>query len=85
MNLSLKDDDDDDNDDEIIDSGIQDTAFKFNFELLLNLYKREYAAPFPSCVTLGERHPNLSNKNNQSINLLINKIFNQAKGHSKLI
>lgn len=30
MNLSLKDDDDDDNDDEIIDSGIQDTAFKFN-------------------------------------------------------
>lgn len=31
MNLSLKDDDDDDNDDEIIDSGIQDTAFKFNF------------------------------------------------------
>lgn len=29
MNLSLKDDDD--NDDEIIDSGIQDTAFKFNF------------------------------------------------------
>lgn len=31
MNLSLKDDDGDDNDDEIIDSGIQDTAFKFNF------------------------------------------------------
>lgn len=31
MNLSLKDDDDDDNDDGIIDSGIQDTAFKFNF------------------------------------------------------
>lgn len=31
MNLSLKDDDDDDNDDEIIESGIQDTAFKFNF------------------------------------------------------
>lgn len=31
MNLSLKDDDDDDNDDEIIDSGIQDTAFKFYF------------------------------------------------------
>lgn len=31
MNLSLKDDDDDDNDDEIIDSGIRDTAFKFNF------------------------------------------------------
>lgn len=31
MNLSLKDDDDDDNDDEIIDSGIQDTAFKFHF------------------------------------------------------
>lgn len=30
MNLSVKDDDDDDadNDDEIIDSGIQDTAFK---------------------------------------------------------
>lgn len=62
MNLSVKDDDDDDadNDDEIIDSGIQDTVFKFNstFELLLNLYKREYAAPFPSCVTLGGRHPN---------------------------
>lgn len=33
MILSVKDDDDDDadNDDEIIDSGIQDTAFKFNF------------------------------------------------------
>lgn len=32
MNLSVKDDDDDaDNDDEIIDSGIQDTAFKLNF------------------------------------------------------
>lgn len=30
MNLSVKDDDDD-NDDEIIDSGIQDTAFKLNF------------------------------------------------------
>lgn len=31
MNLSVKDDDDADNDDEIIDSGIQDTAFKLNF------------------------------------------------------
>lgn len=33
MNLSIKDDDDDDadNDDEIIDPGIQDTAFKLNF------------------------------------------------------
>lgn len=33
MNLSVKDDDDDadNNDDEIIDSGIQDTAFKLNF------------------------------------------------------
>lgn len=32
MNLNVKDDDDDaDNDDEIIDSGIQDTAFKLNF------------------------------------------------------
>lgn len=33
MNLSVKDDDDDDadNDDEIIDSSIQDTAFKLNF------------------------------------------------------
>lgn len=69
MNLSVKDDDADNDDDEIIDSGIQDTVFKLNstFEVLLNLYKREYAAPFPSCVTLGERHPNLSNKNNQSI------------------
>lgn len=60
MNLSVKDDDADNDDDEIIDSGIQDTVFKFNstFEVLLNLYKREYAAPFPSCVTLGGRHPN---------------------------
>lgn len=32
MNLNVKDDDDDaDNDDEIIDSGIQNTAFKLNF------------------------------------------------------
>lgn len=76
MNLSVKDDDaDNDDDDEIIDSSIQDTVFKFNstFELLLNLYKREYAAPFPSCVTLGGRHPNLSNKNNSSINQSINQ------------
>lgn len=70
MNLSVKDDDADNDDDEIIDSGIQDMVFKFNstFEVLLNLYKREYAAPFPSGVTLGGRHPNLSNKNNSLIN-----------------
>lgn len=76
MNLSVKDDDADNNDDddEIIDSGIQDSVFKLNstFEVLLNLYKREYAAPFPSCVTVAGRVPNLPNKNNSSINQSIN-------------
>lgn len=61
------------------------------FEIFLNLYRREYAVPFPPCVTVEEGHPNLPNKNihlniSQSINQSRNiQVINQLKGHLKII
>lgn len=61
------------------------------FAIVLNLYRREYAAPFPFCVSVGEGDPKLPEKTiHQSINQSINQSpnileINQAKLQLKII